>query len=97
VLVEGWGFTATAHQIADRRNIWVGSVPYWRPDDLAANDAAFATPSTATLAVLRDRYGVRWLFVDQTQGHVSPDLGNYADLTYRSGDCAIYELRGGDV
>jgi hypothetical protein len=66
-------------------------VPYWKPETLAANDAAFTVPSADTMAALRDRYGVRWLFVDGTRPH-SPRLAEFAVLRHRSGDCSVYEL-----
>ncbi|MGI5245976.1 hypothetical protein [Dactylosporangium sp. CA-139066] len=93
MLVEGWGFATTAHEEAARLGAWVGAVPYWRPEVLAANDAVFADPSEANVRVLRDRYRVRWLFVDETQSTVSPHLATFARFRYRSGVCAVYELR----
>jgi hypothetical protein len=93
MLVEGWGFATTAHEEAARRHTWVGAVPYWRPEVLRANDAVFADPSEANVRVLRDRYRVRWLFVDETQSTVSPHLATFARFRYRSGVCAVYELR----
>src|SRR5581483_118611 len=96
VLVEGWGFTAHAHERAAELGAWVGAVPYWRPDVLAANDAAFTTPSVETVSRLRDRYRVRWLFVDETAGS-SAELGRFAELRYRAGHCAVYlVLRPGE-
>ncbi|MER7006894.1 hypothetical protein ABT297_28190 [Dactylosporangium sp. NPDC000555] len=92
MLVEGWGFTTTAHREAARLGTWVGAVPYWRPEVLAANDAVFADPSEANVRLLRDRYRVRWLFVDETQSTVSPHLATFAQFRYRSGVCVVYEL-----
>ena len=97
MLVEGWGFTSTAHVRAAELRIWVGLVPYWEPEILAANDAVFNAPSAANVAVLRDRFGVRWLFVDETQGHPSPRLPDFVTLRYRSGVCAVYEIAPGPV
>jgi hypothetical protein len=92
VLVEGWGFTAKAHDRARDLGVPVGSVPFWKPELLAANDAAFTAASAATLGELRIRYGVTWLFVDETRSPVSPRLADFAVFRYRSGDCAVYEL-----
>ncbi|GAA2329199.1 hypothetical protein [Dactylosporangium salmoneum] len=92
MLVEGWGFATTAHAEAQRLGTWVGAVPYWKPEVLAANDAVFAAPSVENVAALRDRYRVRWLFVDETQSTVSPELSTFARFRYRSGVCAVYEL-----
>jgi hypothetical protein len=94
MLVEGWGFTNKSLQLATEQGIWYGWVKYWKPDVLADNDAAFANPSTQTIDRLRDRYGVRWLFVDTSQGGVSPDLGKYATLRFSWGDCAVYQIPG---
>jgi hypothetical protein len=112
MLVEGWGFTATAHVRAEQQRIWMGLVPYWKPEVLAANDAVFTSPSVENADFLRDRYGVRWLFVDETQGapsrqergQITPPqapafrppsarLVDVADLRFRSGYCAIYQIR----
>ncbi|MEV0131691.1 hypothetical protein AB0H83_24915 [Dactylosporangium sp. NPDC050688] len=92
MLVEGWGFTTTAHEEAARLRTWVGHVPYWRPDVLADNDAAFQDPSSQRVGLLRDRYGIRWLFVDESQDNVSPRLPDFATERYRSGVAAVYEL-----
>jgi hypothetical protein len=92
MLLEGWGFTTTAHVEAARLKTWVGYVPYWRPDVLADNDAVFTNPSPQTVGLLRDRYGVRWLFVDESQNNVSPQLSGFATERYRSGVAVVYEL-----
>jgi hypothetical protein len=92
ILVEGWGFSATAHERAAALRTWVGWVPYWRPAVLADNDRAFTEPSAESIGVLRDRYGVRWLFVDGGQS-----LESGATLRFRSGGCVVYEiLRAGE-
>jgi hypothetical protein len=92
MLVEGWGFSTRAHELSAETGIWDGYVKYWKPEVLADNDAAFASPSAGTIDLLRDRYGVHWLFVDESQSRVSPLLGDFATLKFRSGDCAIYEV-----
>jgi hypothetical protein len=92
MLVEGWGFATTAHERAAELGTWVGAVPYWKPEVLAANDAVFADPSAQNVRVLRDRYRVRWLFVDETQSSVSPRLATFASFRFRSGVCVVYEL-----
>jgi hypothetical protein len=92
VLVEGWGFTAKAHDRAGKLGVPAGDVPFWKPELLAANDAAFTATSAATLGDLRTRYGVTWLFVDETRSPVSPRLADFAVFRFRSGGCAVYEL-----
>jgi hypothetical protein len=92
VLVEGWGFSATAHVQAAKLNVYVGSVPYWKPDVLADNGAVFNHPSDENVRKLRDKYGVRWLFVDETQGVPPVELTRYATLRYRAGPSVVYEI-----
>ncbi|WP_238008302.1 hypothetical protein KZZ52_58485 [Dactylosporangium sp. AC04546] len=92
MLVEGWGFSTTAHEEAARLGLWVGYVPYWKPEVLADNDAVFKDPTAENIATLRDRYGVKWLFVDESQGGVSPKLLTLATERYRSGPCVVYQL-----
>ena len=87
MLVEGWGFSATAHQRAADLNMLAIWVPYWRPDVLADNDRAFATPSASAMDRLRDKYGVRWLFVDH-----GASLEPFAALRFRGDGCAVYEI-----
>jgi hypothetical protein len=90
VLLEGWGFTGTAHDQAAAQHLWVGYVPYWKPEVLAANDAVFATPTSGTVSALRDTYHVKWIFVDETVSR--PAFGLLATLRFHSGYCAVYEL-----
>jgi hypothetical protein len=93
VLVEGWGYTARSlSQVTDVHRQSLAFVPFWDRARLAANDAAFAAPSTRTVGRLRDAYGVRWLFVDETVGTRADALGRFARFRYRSGDCAVYQI-----
>ncbi|SBT45528.1 hypothetical protein [Micromonospora auratinigra] len=88
VLVEGWAF---APRMVGRPE--GPYAPFWDPDRLRANDAAFSAPTAAGLAVLRDRYRVRWLVVDQRVGPGSPALRALADLRYENRGMAVYRLR----
>lgn len=90
VLVEGWGYTDTANEEFAKTGVNSRYVPFWDPDLLAANDAAFADPSAASVGDLRDRYGVRWMFVDERYPH-SADLDRFAARRFASGDVAVYE------
>jgi hypothetical protein len=94
VLVEGWGFVNKSYVAAAAAGVapWYG--PFWDQDLLAANDAAFTHPSTATIDRLRDQYKVRWLFADEAQGNVAGDLGSFATLRFQSGQVAVYEING---
>ncbi len=90
VLVEGWGYTdrvVSRSRRFDPRRLHYRA-PFWNPALLAANDAVFRRPSAASVAVLRDRYHVRWLFTD----HRVPGLSAYAELRRVSGRCAVYEV-----
>lgn len=93
VLVEGWAFTNTVHAKAIEAGINDDDVPYWRPDLLADNDAAFTAPSARTVGRLRDRYRVRWMFVDERQGTPPAALQRFATLRYRAGRCAVFEIK----
>ncbi|MFC4038798.1 hypothetical protein ACFO1B_10240 [Dactylosporangium siamense] len=92
-LIEGWGFTNRTHQVAAETHVNAVYVPYWDGRVLADNDAAFAAPSAQTIGRLRDRYGVRWLFVDEARDTPAPTLGDFARLRHRSGQIAVYEIR----
>ncbi|HEX8628322.1 MAG TPA: hypothetical protein VF755_09145, partial [Catenuloplanes sp.] len=96
VLVEGWGYTSTVHRIAIETGTWYVHVPFWDAALLADNDRAFAAPSAATIGLLRDRYGVRWLLVHRPTARQSPtaQLGQFARLRFRSGECEVYQLVG---
>ncbi|NUW36463.1 hypothetical protein HTZ77_34390 [Nonomuraea sp. SMC257] len=95
VLVEGWAYTATSlagarpEEEAEHR-------PFWDQERLRANDAVFQRPSPEAARVLRERYGVRWLFVDETRLPAGVRLDAAATPRFRSGDHAVYELTGDD-
>lgn len=92
VLIEGWGYTAKAMSEVELFVNTMGTVPYWDPQRMADNDAVFTQPSAAATARLRDDYGVRWLFVDQSAPGVSPALPDFARLVFTAGSCAVYRL-----
>ncbi|GAA1518167.1 hypothetical protein GCM10009827_036590 [Dactylosporangium maewongense] len=96
-LIEGWGFTSRAHEVAAEIGVNDVVVPYWNQQLLSDNDAAFISPSAATIDKLRDQYGVRWLFVleasDPSAVSASPSLGEFAQLRHRAGKIAVYEIR----
>jgi hypothetical protein len=85
VLVEGWAF---APRLATE-----GLAPFWNPDLLAFNDAAFRAPTADLLRALRSRYGVRFLVVDREDGQEAAELQRLADRRYDNGRVAVYELR----
>jgi hypothetical protein len=95
ILVEGWGYTSRSNaEFVARPTIKVYFGPYWDPARLRANDEAFTHPTPQNLALLRDRWGVRWLFV-HTRAGVRPDpaLDRYAELRYQTRDAKVYALR----
>lgn len=92
VLIEGWGYTP-----AIMAQAWSGKgayffLDYWDPQRLADNDRAFQQPSAEAIATLREKYGVRWLFVDERYDKPASTLGDFAEERYRSGDVTVYEL-----
>ncbi|MFI5915658.1 hypothetical protein [Dactylosporangium sp. NPDC051541] len=92
VLVESWAYTAAAHEQEALQGVPQEHTVYWDPQLLADNDNAFSNPSPATIAVLRDRYHVRWLFTEDDIMPPSPELSRYATLMFRSGACAVYRI-----
>ncbi|WP_157545142.1 hypothetical protein [Microtetraspora fusca] len=87
-LVEGWAYTPT------NMDLWgpgesVPRLPFWDAERLRLNDAAFRRPSPAAFQYLRDRFGVRWLVVEERR---SPPIGDAANLRFRSGDYAVYRI-----
>jgi hypothetical protein len=92
MLVEGWAYTSTA--VAEAKKLGVSNtvVPFWDPALLADNDEAFSKPSAAAVDLLRDRYGVHWLFADAARTDLDA-LDRVADLRERRGAFAVYELR----
>jgi len=90
-LVEGWGYTDAANEEFVKTGVNSRYSPFWDPALLAANDAVFTNPSAAAVGELRDRYGVRWLFVDGRYPH-SPDLGRFAVRRFAEGGVAVYEI-----
>lgn len=91
VLIEGWGYTERTGSNSKTTPFMYR--PYWNPAKLAANDAAFTTPSDRSIATLRDTYHVTWLFVDLRESVDFSALSDNTTLRYRSGDCAIFEIR----
>lgn len=93
MLVEGWAYTGTAMKVAGNRRDYA-LAPYWKPQLLAENDAAFNAPSAANVDLLRSRYGVRWLVVDKRLAPGWASIGAYAELRADLGDVAVFEITG---
>jgi hypothetical protein len=92
MLVEGWAYTTKAIAAGLKLGVSDRTAPFWDPVLLAANDAAFRTPTEAAVAALRDEHGVRWMFADLTTADAA-GLARVADLRYQAGDYAVYAVR----
>ncbi|MFF5245216.1 hypothetical protein ACFY3V_13145, partial [Streptosporangium sp. NPDC000095] len=96
VLVEGWTYTA-ANMSHWRPGSPPEYLPFWDEERIRLNDAAFQAPSAATIGRLRERYGVRWLFADEHRTGRTSRIGDFAELRFRSGDCAVYRIPDGSA
>ncbi|MEU6414977.1 hypothetical protein [Microbispora sp. NPDC046933] len=91
VLAEGWTYTTT-NMSRWRPGDLPENLPFWDRERLRVNDLAFTSPSRSTIQRLRHQYGVRWLFADERYGTRDANLDDFADLRFRSGDFALYQL-----
>ncbi|MCW2856247.1 MAG: hypothetical protein JWR52_1862 [Marmoricola sp.] len=93
VLVEGWSYVSRwsigEHPPADE-NVTKG--PFWDPVRLRNNDAAFNHPSPSTIGLLRQHYGVRWLFVDTRYPADVAGLEKYTTIAYQQGRYLVLKL-----
>jgi hypothetical protein len=89
MLVEGWAYTPS-NQAKWRPGEALEHFPFWDQERIQLNDAAFNAPSAAAIQRLRQRYGVRWLFVDERL--LGRRIGDNADFRFRAGDYAIYQI-----
>ncbi|MEU4533864.1 hypothetical protein AB0G15_03250 [Streptosporangium sp. NPDC023825] len=74
VLVEGWAYTASN---LDR---WrpgepMTGLPFWDGERIRLNDEVFREPSAASVRLLRERYGVRWLLAEESGPGPAPEPG----------------------
>jgi len=91
-LVLSWADTEeNLSQVGEHTGGW-STYPFDEPELLALNDRAFTDPTPETIAELRDKHQVRWLFADLAAGPVSPELERLATLRYSNDDARIYEL-----
>ena len=93
-LVQGWAYTARANAAPTLDAAVRG--PFWDQDLLRRNDAAFTRPTSAGLAWLRDRHGVRWLFLDDRLGRPPATLSSLASLRLHVGNVWVYALSSVD-
>ncbi|WP_157530069.1 hypothetical protein [Microtetraspora niveoalba] len=91
VLVEGWAF-ASSSQDRWRPGEQAVNLPFWDRSMLKANDTVFSAPSAASMRLLRERYGVRWLFVNERLTKAASKIGEFAVPRFHSGDYAVYQV-----
>ncbi len=92
MLVEGWAYTSRSAALAERYDVSVPFLSYWKHDLLMKNERAFWRPTRARLDDLRRQHGVRWLFVDKRFRADLPKLERLADLRYENADYAVLRL-----
>lgn len=92
VLLEGWSYTDRAMEELPLYGAGGGSAPYWDPALLAANDAVFTHPSTASLSAFAQQHHIRWLVA--VAPTASPALAQFATLRFTSGRVSVYQLNG---
>jgi hypothetical protein len=92
VLVEGWGYSERINSnYTARRSPYA---PFWDRTRLDANNDAFRHPSVATVAVLANTYGVRWMVFNRrvTPGRAR-SLSQVAQRRFARGEYVVYEIR----
>lgn len=95
VLVEGWGYSVRARELAGRDPQGQGSrIPFWDTALLEANDAAFRKPTHDRVRSLREEYGVDWMIVDRRFPARTAQLSELVPPRLRVGDYVIYQLAG---
>lgn len=92
VLIEGWAYTNTLNDLVAGTGMGPNSLPFWDQPRLQDNDIVFVAPTRDNLRVLREKYGVRWLYADPTQTIVSSALNSLATLRFEASDALVYEL-----
>ncbi|WP_440064055.1 collagen-like triple helix repeat-containing protein [Streptosporangium sp. OZ121] len=84
VLVEGWAYTASN---LDR---WrpgepMTGLPFWDGERIRLNDEVFRAPTAASVRLLGERYGVRWLLAEESGPGPAPALGPEPGATGEAG------------
>ena len=92
VLLEGWGYTDESQAARGRHGLPFQRQPFDDPRLLALNDAAFVAPTAHLMALLRDRYGVRWLLADPAASPLSPRLTQLSRLRFASAGVEVLQL-----
>jgi hypothetical protein len=95
VLIEGWAYTPT--NLANwKSGKSLLEEEFWDRRRSDANREAFREPSAHAVARLGERYGVDWLFVDESLMGPYARLGDFAELRFRSGDHSLYAVPRGE-
>jgi hypothetical protein len=83
--LEGWEDTIAA---ADETNPQLTPFPgrYW------LNTAVFGAGNTSALAVMRRRYGVRYLFVDHVHGSAAPGIARLGRVVFANPSATVYQV-----
>jgi hypothetical protein len=92
VLVEGWGYTNTINNLVASTGKSANGLPFWDEQRLQDNDQAFTSPTRDNLRLLKQKYGVHWLYADPGQTAVSHNLDALATLRFKAPDALVYEL-----
>lgn len=95
VLVEGWAYIPLASvglPSGGGNEETVGPSRFWDPEALAAGDSAISDPTPERLALLRERYDVRWLFVDTRRDADLDGLRALAQERHQAGDFVVLDL-----
>ncbi len=96
VLLEGWAYQVRTATRAARLDSRICCLPFWNRQRLRTNDAAFQGRSRA-VAILRDRYDVRWMVLDRRLPYRLNRLRELADVRHRNGDYVVLELPPGSA
>ncbi len=91
IVVEGWGYTP-ATNVSAVPGLASAYLPMPFPERLAINDAAFQTPSAATIRRLVSGYGVSWLFVSKDYPVDLAGLSGLTDIVDRRFDNPNYAV-----
>jgi hypothetical protein len=94
MLVESWAYTEETLAQIGKFDKGFPLFPFDDPTLLAANEAAFASPTAEGLAALCRDHEVKWLFADVLAGPVSPELNSLATVRYANEDVRVYQLPG---
>ena len=92
IVVEGWGYTDYALTSGKGGKQNFRYVAFQDAERLAENDRVFQQPSRANLDLLKRKYQVRWLFVDERYDRPADGLAELATERYRSDHFTIYEV-----